>query len=124
LGGEKIRKLKQKSTILSIFLLIIFLSIQILARPPKVNKYFSQADEEILSGQFDRAIANYLKGMMPISWREGPEVFDDLGYAYLQKEKFGKAKRYLIQSLGFHRENFNPRFYLAAAYILNNEIEG
>jgi tetratricopeptide (TPR) repeat protein len=123
LGGEKIRKLKQKSTILSIFLLIIFLSIQILARPPKVNKYFSQADEEILSGQFDRAIANYLKGMMPISWREGPEVFDDLGYAYLQKEKFGKAKRYLIQSLGFHRENFNPRFYLAAAYILNNEIE-
>ncbi len=115
--------MKSKSTILSIFLLIIFLSIQILARPPKVNKYFSQADEEILSGQFDRAIANYLKGMMPISWREGPEVFDDLGYAYLQKEKFGKAKRYLIQSLGFHRENFNPRFYLAAAYILNNEIE-
>lgn len=116
--------MKQKPTILSTFLLIIFFSsIQILARPSEVNKYFSQADEQILSGKYDKAIANYLKGMMLTSWREEAEVFDDLGYAYLQKKEFGKAKKYLIQSLGFHRENFNPRFYLAATYILNNEIE-
>ncbi|MQY60990.1 tetratricopeptide repeat protein [bacterium] len=116
--------MKQKPTILSTFLLIIFFSsIQILARPPEVNKYFSQADEEILSGKYDKAIANYLKGMMFTSWKEEAEVFDDLGYAYLQKKEFKKAKKYLIQSLGFHRENFNPRFYLAAAYILSNEIE-
>ncbi len=122
--GEKIRKLKQKSTILSIFLLIIFFSsIQILARLPEVNRYFSQADEEILSKKYDKAIANYFKGMIAISWKERAEVFDDLGYAYLKKKKFEKAKKYLIQSLRFHRENFNPRFYLAAAYILNDEIE-
>jgi len=124
LEGKKIRKLKQKSTTLSIFMLIIvFSSIQILARPPEVNKYFNQADEEILSGKYDKAISNYLRGMMLTSWKEKAEVFDDLGYAYLQKKEFAKAKKYLIQSLGFHRENFNPRFYLAAAYILNNEIE-
>jgi tetratricopeptide (TPR) repeat protein len=116
--------LKQRSAILSIILLIIFFSsIQILARPPEVNKYFSQADEEILSGKYDKAITNYLRGMMLTSWREKAEVFDDLGYAYLQKEEFEKARKYLIQSFGFHRENFNPRFYLAVSYILNNEIE-
>ena len=116
--------MKQQSTILSIFMLIIFFfSVQILARPPEVNKYFSQADEEILSGKYDKAIANYLRGMMLTPWREKAEVFDDLGYAYLQKKEFEKAKKYLIQSLGFHRANFNPRFYLAAAYVLNNEIE-
>jgi tetratricopeptide (TPR) repeat protein len=109
---------------LSIFLLIIFFSsIQILALPPKVNKYFSQADEEILSEKYDKAIANYFTGMMFTSLKEKAEVFDDLGYAYLQKKEFEKAKKSLIQSLWFHRENFNPRFYLAAAYILNNEIE-
>lgn len=116
--------MKQKSTILSIFWLTVFFSsIQILARSPEVNKYFSQADEEILSEKYDKAIAYYLKGMMLTSWREEAEVFDDLGYAYLQKKEFGKAKQYLIQYLGFHRENFNPRFYLAAVYILNDEIE-
>ncbi len=116
--------MKHKSTILAIFLLTVFFSsIQVLARPPEVNKYFSQADEEILSGKYDKAIANYLKGMMFTSWKEEAEVFDDLGYAYLQKKEFEKAKKYLIQSLGFHRENFNPRFYLAAVYILKNEIE-
>ncbi len=116
--------MKQKSTILSIFMLIIFFfSIQIMARPPEVNKYFSQADEEILSGKYDKAISNYLRGMMLTPWREKAEVFDDLGYAYLQKKEFEKARKYLIQSLGFHRANFNPRFYLAASYILNNEIE-
>jgi len=111
-------------TSLLIFLLIVFFSsIQILARPPKANKYFSQADEEILSGEYDKAITNYLKGMMFTSWKEEAEVFDDLGYAYLQKKEYEEAIKYLIRSLGFHRENFNPRFYLAAAYILSDEIE-
>ena len=116
--------MKQKNTILAIFWLTVFFpSIQILARPSEVNKYFSQADEEIFSEKYDKAIANYLKGMMFTSWREEAEVFDDLGYAFLQKKEFEKAKTYLIQYLGFHRENFNPRLYLAAVYILNNEIE-
>jgi len=100
-----------------------FPSIQILARPPEINKYFSQADEEILSEKYDKAIVNYLKGTMFTSWKEKAEIFDDLGYAYLQKKEFEKAKNCLIQSLWFHRENFNPRFYLAAVYILNNEVE-
>jgi len=116
--------LKSKSTILAFFLLTVFFSsIQILPRARDISKYFSQADEEILSGEYDKAIANYLKGMMFTSWREEAEIFDDLGYAYLQKREYEKAKRYLIQSIGFHRENFNPRFYLAVIYILNNEIE-
>jgi tetratricopeptide (TPR) repeat protein len=116
--------LKSKSTILAIFLLTVFFySIQTLPRARKISKYFSQADEEILSGKYDKAIANYHKGMMFTSWREKVEVFDDLGYAYMQKKEYEEAKKYLIQSLGVHRENFNPRFYLAAVYILNNEIE-
>ena len=109
---------------LAIFLLTVFFSsTQTLARPPEVNKYFSQADEEILSEKYDKAIANYLKGMMFTSWREEAVVFDDLGYAYLQKKEYEEAKKYLTQSLGFRRANFNPRFYLAVVYILNNEIK-
>jgi len=89
--------LKQKSTIFSTFLLIIFFfSSQILSHPPEVNKYFSQADEEIISGKYDKAIANYLRGMMFTSGREKAEVFDDLGYAYLQKKEFEKAKKYRV----------------------------
>jgi tetratricopeptide (TPR) repeat protein len=116
--------LKSKSAILAIFLLTVFsYSIQTLPRARKINKYFSQADEEILSGKYDEAIVNYLKGMMFTSWKKKAEVFDDLGYAYLQKKEFEKARKYLIRSLWLHRENFNPHFYLAAVYILNNEIE-
>jgi tetratricopeptide (TPR) repeat protein len=108
----------------AIFLLTSFLfSVKIPARTPEVNKYFSLADEELLSGKYDKAIANYLKGMMFTTGKTEAEVFDDLGYAYLQKNELQKAKKYLIKSIGFHRENFNPRFYLAAVYILNNEIE-
>jgi len=123
-GREKNSKLKQRATILAIFLLTVFFSsIQILARARDISKYFSQADEEILAGEYDKAIANYLKGMMFTSWREEAVVFDDLGYAYLQKKEYEEAKKYLTQSLGFHRANFNPRFYLAVIYILNNEIK-
>ncbi|NIO48285.1 MAG: tetratricopeptide repeat protein [Candidatus Aminicenantes bacterium] len=104
-------------------LIVFFSSNQTIPGARYINKYFSQADEEILFGEYDKAIAHYLKGMMSASWREEAVVFDDLGYAYLQKKEYEEAKKYLIQSLGFHRENFNPRFYLAAVYILNNEIE-
>ncbi len=116
--------MKQKSAIFAFFLLAVFFSsIQTLARARDISKYFSRADEEILSGEYDKAIANYLKGMMYRSWREEAEVFDDLGYAYLQKKEYEEAKKYLTQSLGFHRANFNPRFYLAVISILNNEIK-
>jgi len=109
---------------LAILLLIVFFSSnQTIPGARDINKYFSRADEEILSGEYDKAIAHYLKGMMITSWREEAVVFDDLGYAYLQKKEYEEAKKYLIQSIGFHRANFNPRFYLAAAYILNNEIK-
>jgi tetratricopeptide (TPR) repeat protein len=116
--------LKPKSTILAFFLLaVFFFSNQTIPGARDISKYFSKADEEILSGEYDKAIANYLKGMMFTSWRERAAVFDDLGYAYLQKKEYEEAKKYLIQSLGFQRANFNPRFYLAVVYILNNEIE-
>jgi hypothetical protein len=47
--------LKQKSAIAAIFLLTVFLlSVRIPARPPEVIKYFSQADEEIFSGKYDK----------------------------------------------------------------------
>jgi tetratricopeptide (TPR) repeat protein len=98
-------KLKRKSAIAAIFLLTsFFLSVKIPARPPEVNKYFSLADEELLSGKYDKAIADYLKGMMFTTWKTEAEVFDDLGYAYLQENKLQKAKKYLTQSIGFHRQ--------------------
>jgi len=113
----------------SLFFLLSFLII-IQSYPPQVhsssgndNKYFAQADSQILSQEYDKAIANYLKGMNLASGKEKVEVWDDLGYSYLQKKELEKAKKYLSQCLTFHPENFNPRFYLAVAYILNNEIE-
>ena len=116
--------LKLKFAIFTIYLLIIFCStFQAYSRPRKANKYINQADWEILSQKYDKAIANYFKGIIFAPWKEKVEVWDDLGYAYLQKKETKKAKKYLIQSLSVHPENFNPRFYLAVAYISNKEIE-
>ena len=46
-----------------------------------------------------------------------------MGFALLQKGALRKAKDYLIQSIPVCPENYNPRFYLAVAYLLDNEIE-
>ncbi|NIM59330.1 MAG: tetratricopeptide repeat protein [Candidatus Aminicenantes bacterium] len=124
--SDKNKHIKDRRTQipLAILLLIVFFSSnQTIPGARDISKYFSRADEDILAGEYDKAIANYLQGMMYKSWREEAVVFDDLGFAYLQKKEYEDAKKYLTQSIGFQRENFNPRFYLAVVYILNDEIE-
>ncbi len=55
--------------------------------------------------------------------RDQREAWDDLGFAFLQKGELKKAETYLKKSIPVHPENYNPRFYLALAYLLDNEIE-
>ncbi len=94
-----------------------------LAPLQKTQRYLDRGDRELLSQHYERAIANYLKGILYATWWEKVEVWDDLGFAYLQKKNIKKAISYLVSSLSVHPKNFNPRFYLALAYIHNDEIE-
>jgi len=115
---------KTKLSILFILLLPILGSpLWSLASLQKTHRYLDRGDRELLSKHYDRAIANYLKGILYAPWREKVEVWDDLGFVYLQKREINKAISYLVQSISVHPQNFNPRFYLALAYIHNNEIE-
>lgn len=115
---------KTKLSILFIFILFFLGSpLWSLAPLQKTQKYLNRGDRELLSQHYDKAIANYLKGILYAPWWEKVEVWDDLGFAYLQKREIKKAISYLLQSLSVHPDNFNPRFYLSLAYIHNNEIE-
>ena len=115
---------KNHSTFIFIISLLLFmvLSNQIHGRKIKFNRFFYDADRKILSGQYDKAISNYLRGFLLASGREQAEVWDDLGYAFLQKGEIDKAKSYLKESISVHSENYNPRFYLAMAYLLANDV--
>jgi tetratricopeptide (TPR) repeat protein len=87
-----------------------------------INKYFNRADKALLSHQYNKAIAEYLKGINYAEKREIYRVWDDLGYAFLQKREIEKSIHYLKRSIDFYPENFNVHLYLAAAFLLNNQI--
>lgn len=98
-----------------------FLPFPVCALPDNTHRYIIQADQELLEENYENAINKYFKGILYASWKEKIEVWDDLGFAYLKKREFNKAKTYLLQSLSVRPENFNPRLYLAVAYILSGE---
>jgi tetratricopeptide (TPR) repeat protein len=106
-----------------LFLAILSSPLWGMAPLQKKQRYLDRGDRELLSQHYDRAIANYLKGILYAPWQEKVEVWDDLGFAYLQKREIKKAISYLIQSISVHPKDFNPQFYLALAYIHDNEIE-
>ena len=87
------------------------------------SPYFYQADKALLSCNYDKAIANYLKGINYSEFREISLICDDLGYAFLQKGEIDKAQDYLKRALASYPDNYNIKFYLAVSYIINEEIE-
>jgi len=107
-----------------LILTVIFLSA---ASTPsllgKHHRYFEIGDQALLQKDYDKAISNYLKGINYANKTNITKVWDDLGYAYLQKEKYSDAITYLIKAIHAHPENFNPRLYLAAAYLFTGKVE-
>jgi len=107
-----------------LILTVIFLSA---ASTPsllgKHHRYFEIGDQALLQKDYDKAISNYLKGINYANKTDIAKVWDDLGYAYLQKEKYSDAITYLIKAIHAHPENFNPRLYLAAAYLFTEKVE-
>jgi len=89
----------------------------------KHHRYFEIGDQALLQKDYDKAISNYLKGINYANKTNITKVWDDLGYAYLQKEKYSDAITYLIKAIHAHPENFNPRLYLAAAYLFTGKVE-
>ncbi|MHA1844047.1 MAG: tetratricopeptide repeat protein [Promethearchaeota archaeon] len=104
--------------------LIIFVLIFFIINPflhswtKKVNKYFNQADWEIVNGHYEKAIANYLRGLNFALVVERQRVWDDLGFAYLKIGKINKAIEYLKKAKELQPENYNVNLYLAIAYLL------
>jgi tetratricopeptide (TPR) repeat protein len=116
-------------TIVLYLLLAFMFAIQVYAEKPKINKYFAQADREILRGEYDKAIEHYFEGLFlalgrtKSSKRGVAEVWDDLGYAFMQTGDLQKVMTYLKKSLSEYPENYNPRLYLAVVYLLKDEID-
>jgi len=77
----------------------------------------------LLQKDYDEAISNYLKGINYADKKDIAKVWDDLGYAYLQRGKYSDAITYLKKAIHAHPENFNPRLYLAAAYLFTGKVE-
>lgn len=87
------------------------------------HKYFILGDKALLSHQYDKAITHYLKGINYAHHREILLIWDDLGYAYLQKKDIKEAKSYFKKAISAFPYNFNCHFYLAIAYFFNDEID-
>ncbi|MFB0564293.1 MAG: tetratricopeptide repeat protein [Candidatus Aminicenantaceae bacterium] len=109
-------------TLILIFLSCFSISANADDTPQKLNRYFNEADNYILSHRYYEAIDYYLKGINYAEDKEKIKVWDDLGYAFLKTREIEKAKNYLEKARPVRPENFNVYLYLAVAYILNNEI--
>jgi tetratricopeptide (TPR) repeat protein len=109
------------------FFFLFFLLISIFAESHSAqnaaDRYFNQADIDILSYNYDSAISNYWKGINYAKPKDIPFVWDDLGFAFLQKKEISKALPYLELALQSFPENFNVQFYMGLAYLLNNQVE-
>jgi tetratricopeptide (TPR) repeat protein len=117
---------------ISLVFLVFFLVIVIFSSPKaytQVNKYFDMADRLILAHEYQNAINQYFKGMTLYSGRtrgsarQQTRVWDDIGYAYLQLGDNNKAVDNLTNALSFHPFNYNARFYLAIAHLLNKDYD-
>lgn len=73
---------------------------------------------------YKAAISNYLKGMNYAKKKDIAQIWDDLGFAYLQERKYQDAGNYLQKAISAYPEDFNSRLYLAASLYLLNDIPG
>jgi tetratricopeptide (TPR) repeat protein len=103
--------------------LILFAAVFANLSPAYHEEYFSQGDKALLEGNFEKAIAHYLKGMLYAKPRESVIIKDDLGYAYLQLGKLDRAKDYLKSALNAFPENYNIRFYLGIVYLIDGKYD-
>lgn len=120
--GKKINKRHSVFALILVVILSFFISTEANARNPEKNKYFNKAARYLISHQYDKAIANYLKGINYADEKEIVKIWDDLGYAFLQKREIEKALDYLEKARSVHPKNFNVHLYLAIAHFLNEEI--
>lgn len=87
------------------------------------------ADRLIITQQYQKAINQYFKGISTYSisvrdsGRQQMRVWDDIGYAYLQLGNYDKAIENLNNALSFHPANYDARFYLAVAHLMNGDYD-
>lgn len=114
------------------FSILFVLSVVILSSHTgyaQVNKYFDKADRLLLSQHYRKAIDQYFKGIATYSGRmrdagqQQTRVWDDIGYAYLKLGDYKKAVDNLNNSLSFHPFDYNTRFYLAVAHLMNKDYD-
>lgn len=87
------------------------------------NDYFARADQALLGHRFDDAVTDYLKAINFSNHRDARLIWDDLGYAYLEKREYSKALDYLEMSASASPEDFDVRFYIAMAQFLNHQAD-
>lgn len=116
--GIKIRK-KQSFQKCLIYIIIHFFVLSTITASGEAHRYLDEADEALLSGDYDKAVANYLKGINYVDKTYISKVWDDLGYAYLRKGEYEKAITYLKNSISVHPENLNAWLYMATSYTSN-----
>jgi len=87
------------------------------------NEYFARANQALLGHRFDDAITDYLKAITYSNYREARLIWDDLGYAYLEKRNYSKALDYLEMSAPAFPEDFDVRFYIAVAFFLSHQTD-
>jgi tetratricopeptide (TPR) repeat protein len=87
--------------------------------PREWNRYFIQADQALLAGRFDEAVANYRQGALHSFQEHIPMTWDDLCYAFLQKKSTREALDYGRMALTGSPEDYDVRLYLAAACCLD-----
>lgn len=88
------------------------------------HQYLEAGDQALLQKNYKAAVSNYLKGMTFSEKNDIAQIWDDLGFAYLQERKYQDAGNYLQEAISAFPEDFNSRLYLAASLYLLNDIPG
>jgi tetratricopeptide (TPR) repeat protein len=89
----------------------------------RAEDYVSRADKALLEHRLDAAIDYYFKALENIKYRDEPAIWDDLGYAFLEKGQYQRALDYLRRAGQASPEDYDVRLYLAIAYFLNHEVD-
>jgi tetratricopeptide (TPR) repeat protein len=85
--------------------------------------YLNLADRALLERRWDTAVNYYFKALENITHREEAAIWDDLGYAFLEKGQYQRALDYLGRAEQASPEDYDVRLYMAIAYFLSHEMD-
>ena len=89
----------------------------------RAEDYISQADKALIEHRLDTAINYYFKAIDSVKLRDEHAIWDDLGYAFLEKGQYSRALDYLKKAERTSPEDYDIRLYMAIAYFLNHEVD-